>query len=92
MRSNKRNRKDLPMDDGLDFLQRLIVTGTGKAETIKTIRDIEGLLERLTRDQDALRSDTTPRGRKMKGEIDHLVRLIVSGATVLYAKELKEAL
>lgn len=80
------------MDDGLDFLQRIIVTGTGKAEVIKTIRDIEGLLERLTRDQDALRGDTTPRARKMKSEIDHLVRLIVSGATVLYAKELKEAL
>jgi hypothetical protein len=80
------------MDDGLDFLQRIIVSVNGRAETIKTIHDIEGLLERLTRDQDALRNDTTPTGRKMKGEIDHLVRLIVSGATVLYLKELKEAL
>jgi hypothetical protein len=80
------------MDDGLDFLQRLIVSGNTKAEMIQTIMDIEGLLERLTRDQDALRNDTTSTGRKMKSEIDHLVRLIVSGATVLYAKELKDAL
>lgn len=80
------------MDDGLDFLQRIIVSGNSKAEMMETIKDIEGLLERLTRDQDALRNDTSLKGRKMKKEIDHLVRLIVSGATVLYAKELKEAL
>jgi hypothetical protein len=80
------------MDDGLDFLQRLIVSGNGHAEMIQTIKDIEGLLERLTKDQDALRNDRTLKGRKMKNEIDHLVRLIISGATVLYAKELKEAL
>jgi hypothetical protein len=80
------------MDDGLDFLQRLIVSGKGHEEMMQTIQDIEGLLERLTRDQDALRNDTSPKGRKMKGEIDHLIRLMVSGATVLYAKELKEAL
>jgi hypothetical protein len=80
------------MDDGLDFLQRLIVSGNGKAEMMQTIRDIEGLLERLTRDQDTLRHDTTPKGMKMKREIDHLIRLIISGGTVLYAKELKEAL
>ena len=80
------------MDEGLDFLQRIIVSANGRAETMQAIRGIEGLLERLTRDQDALRNDTTPAGRKMKGEIDHLIRLIVSGATVLYMKELKEAL
>jgi hypothetical protein len=80
------------MDDGLDFLQRLIVSGQGKAEMMQTIKDIEGLLERLTKDQDALRNDSTLKGRKMKNEIDHLIRLIISGATVLYAKELKEAL
>ncbi|HNY65708.1 MAG TPA: hypothetical protein PKM41_09715 [Deltaproteobacteria bacterium] len=80
------------MDDGLDFLQRLIGKESGHAETMQTIRDIEGLLERLTRDQDNLRNDSTITGRKMKGEIDHLVRLIISGATVLYAKELKGAL
>jgi hypothetical protein len=77
--------------DGHEILEKLIVVEDGKVRVMRTIEDIENLLERLTRIQAAYRNRNTPRGRKVKEEVDHLIRIIVSLASIVYARELEEA-
>ncbi len=79
------------MDDGFDILKGFIVLENGRINMMKTIRDIEGLLERLTRLQNILRHQNSARSRKLKDDIDHLVRIVISMGTVVYTRELSKA-
>lgn len=79
------------MGNGREILENLVVVENGKIKVMRTIEDIEHLLERLTRIQAAYRNQRSDRGRKVKDEVDHLIRIIVSLASIVYAMELKRA-
>lgn len=79
------------MSDGFDILDNLIVLEDGNIKIIRTIEDIEYLLEKLTKIQDNFRNHTTPRGEKIKADLDYLIRLITNMSSFVYAKELDKA-
>jgi hypothetical protein len=79
------------MSDGFDILNNLIVLENGKLTVLRTIEDIETLLEKLTRIQDSFRGKHSPKGQKVKADIDYLIRLITNMASFVYEKELPEA-
>jgi len=79
------------MGDGHDILEKLVVVENGKVKVVRTIEDIENLLERLTRIQAAYRARESSQGRKIKDEVDHLIRIIISLASIVYTKELQRA-
>ncbi|HNR52327.1 MAG: hypothetical protein BWZ01_00247 [Deltaproteobacteria bacterium ADurb.BinA179] len=79
------------MGNGHDILEKLIVVENGKVKVMRTIEDIENLLERLTRIQDTYRSQRDTQGRKIKDEVDHLIRIIASLASIVYTRELQRA-
>ncbi len=79
------------MGNGLEILEKLVVVENGTVKVMRTIEDIENLLEKLTRIQAAYRNMRSDHGRKVKGEVDHLIRIIVSLASIVYATELKRA-
>ncbi len=79
------------MGNGHDILEKLIVVENGKVKVMRTIEDIENLLERLTRIQDTYRSQCDTQGRKIKDEVDHLIRIIASLASIVYTRELQRA-
>ncbi len=79
------------MGNGLEILEKLVVVENGKIKVMRTIEDIENLLEKLTRIQAAYRNMKSDRERKVKEEVDHLIRVIVSLASIVYATELKRA-
>lgn len=79
------------MADGFDILRKLISQENGEVKELRTIKDIEDLLEKLTKVQDSFRKQKNPYEVKVKNEIDYLIRRIVSMATVVYEKELKQA-
>ena len=79
------------MSHGFDILDNLIVLENGKVTVLRTIGDIETLLEKLTRIQDSFRGKHTPKGEKVKADIDYLIQLITNMASFVYEKELPEA-
>ncbi len=79
------------MGNGFEILEKLVVVENGKVKVMRTIEDIENLLERLTRIQAAYRNQKSDHGRKVKDEVDYLIRVIVSLASIIYAMELKRA-
>ncbi|HON38534.1 MAG: hypothetical protein QM299_10505 [Pseudomonadota bacterium] len=79
------------MANGLEILEKLVVVENGTVKVMRTIEDIENLLERLTRIQAAYRNQRDDHGRKVKDEVDHLIRIIVSLASIVYAMELQKA-
>ncbi|MFY9397245.1 MAG: hypothetical protein WAR22_02660 [Desulfomonilia bacterium] len=80
------------MADGYEILEKLIVVEDGKVRVMRTIEDIESLLERLTRIQAVYRGRNTARGRKVKEEVDRLIQAIDSLASIIYARELEGVL
>lgn len=76
------------MGHGFDILDNLIVLENGKVTVLRTIADIETLLEKLTKLQDSFREKQTPKGVKVKSDIDYLIRLITNMASFVYEKEL----
>ncbi len=78
------------MADGFDILRKLIAQENGQVKELRTIKDIEDLLEKLTRIQDSLRRQKTPHEAKVKNELDYLIRRIVSMATMVYERELQQ--
>ncbi|HPW67927.1 MAG: hypothetical protein WDA72_11000 [Desulfomonilia bacterium] len=79
------------MGNGLEILEKLVVVENGTVKVMRTIEDIENLLERLTRIQSVYRNQRSDHGRKVKDEVDHLIRIIVSLASIVYAMELQRA-
>jgi hypothetical protein len=79
------------MGNGHDILEKLVVVENGKVKVMRTIEDIENLLERLTRIQGTYRNQQDSQGRKIKDEVDHLIRIVVSLASIVYTKELQRA-
>lgn len=78
------------MADGFDILRKLIAQENRQVKELRTIKDIEDLLEKLTRIQDSLRRQKTPHEAKVKNELDYLIRRIVSMATMVYERELQQ--
>ncbi|HHO77006.1 MAG TPA: hypothetical protein ENN05_11370 [Deltaproteobacteria bacterium] len=76
------------MNHGFDILNNLIVLENGKLTVLRSIEDIETLLEKLTKIQDTFREKHTPKGNKVKGDIDYLIRLITNMASFVYESEL----
>ena len=76
------------MSHGFDLLDNLIILENGKVTVLRTIADIETLLEKLTKIQDTFRAKHTPKGVKVKSDIDYLIRLITNMASFVYEKEL----
>lgn len=76
------------MRHGFDILDNLIVLENGKLTVLQTIEDIESLLEKLTKIQDSFRGKQTPKGAKLKADIDYLIQLISNMASFVYEKEL----
>lgn len=79
------------MSHGFDILDNLIVLENGKVTVLRTIGDIETLLEKLTSIQDSFRGRHTPKGEKVKADIDYLIQLITNMASFVYEKELPKA-
>lgn len=79
------------MSHGFDILDNLIVLENGKVTVLRTIEDIETLLEKLTKIQDSFRAKHTPKGTKIKADIDYLIRLITNMASFVYEKELPKS-
>ncbi len=79
------------MRHGFDILDNLIVLENGKVRVLRTLEDIETLLEKLTKLQDSFRTKRTPKGKKVKADIDYLIRLINNMASFVYEKELQKA-
>ncbi|HQG32735.1 MAG TPA: hypothetical protein PLA83_12465 [Deltaproteobacteria bacterium] len=77
------------MADGFDILRKLITQENGQVKELRTIKDIEDLLEKLTKIQDSFRKQKTPHEVKVKNELDYLIRRIVSMATMVYERELQ---
>lgn len=78
------------MADGFDILRKLIAQENGRIKEMRTIKDIEDLLEKLTKIQDSFRNQKTPHEVKVKNELDYLIRRIISMATVVYQRELQQ--
>ena len=76
------------MSHGFDLLDNLIILENGKVTVLRTIADIETLLEKLTKIQDSFRAKHTPKGVRVKSDIDYLIRLITNMASFVYEKEL----
>jgi len=76
------------MSHGFDILDNLIILENGKVTVLRTIEDIETLLEKLTKIQDSFRLKHTPKGEKVKADVDYLIRLITNMASFVYEKEL----
>jgi hypothetical protein len=79
------------MADGFDILRKLIAQENGQVKELRTINDIEDLLEKLTKIQASFRKQKTPHEVKVKSELDYLIRRIISMATMVYEKELQQA-
>lgn len=79
------------MADGFDILRKLIAQENGQLKEMRTIKDIEDLLEKLTKIQDSFRKQKSPHEVKVKNELDYLIRRIISMATLVYEKELQQA-
>ena len=79
------------MRHGFDILDNLIVLENGKVTVLRTIEDIETLLEKLTKIQDSFRTKQTPKGTRVKADIDYLIRLITNMASFVYEKELPKS-
>ena len=78
------------MSHGFDILDNLIVLENGKVTILRSIEDIETLLEKLTRIQDSFRGKPTPKGARVKADIDYLIQLITNMASFVYEKELSK--
>ncbi|MBN2298756.1 MAG: hypothetical protein JXM72_09185 [Deltaproteobacteria bacterium] len=76
------------MSHGFDILNNLIVLENGKLTVLRSIEDIETLLEKLTKIQDTFREKHTPKGTRVKADIDYMIRLITNMAYFVYEKEL----
>ncbi len=77
------------MADEFGFLQGFIARENGQIKVMRTIRDLEDILEWLTKMQDALRYEKGPHRERVKSDLDHLIRILISMSSVVYAKELK---
>jgi len=76
------------MSHGFDLLNNLIVVENGKITVLRSLEDIETLLEKLTKIQDTFRTRQTAKGTRVKADIDYLIRLITNMAYFVYEKEL----
>ena len=77
------------MADEFDFLQGFIARENGQVKVMRTIRDLEDILEWLTKIQDTFRNEKGPKRDRAKDELDHLIRILISMASAVYARELK---
>lgn len=77
------------MADEFEFLQGFIARENGQVKVMRTIRDLEDILEWLTKIQDTLRNEKGPHRGRIKDELDHLIRVLISMASAVYARELK---
>ncbi len=77
------------MADEFDFLQGFIARENGQVKVMRTIRDLEDVLEWLTKIQDTFRNEKGSQRDRAKDELDHLIRILISMASAVYARELK---